>query len=762
MFGLDALSKEYESYRSSTTGALQPRGPFVPKRALAQITPDDRVVIDAVAAEDPEQLKADLGALGAAVTAIAGRMVSARLPLGQISALDGVGSLAFARPAVAITNKGSVTSQGDQSMEADTARPNFFASGSGVIVGILSDSFDCSGNGSYATDQATGDLPTGVNVLDDTATDCSDEGRAMAQIVHDVAPGAGLAFHTAFNGEADFAQGIQDLAAAGADVIVDDVIYFAEPMLQDGVIAQAVDTVKDAGIAYFSAAGNSGRQAYEAPFDPCPFCGTIGTPHDFDPDPAVVDNRIALTQTGDTVYVLQWSDPFLSVSGVGASTDMDICFYAPPGAADPFWCEDSDSMGNDPVEVALITGSGTLEVSIERWDGPDPSLLKLVMFGSVQFDETYVGTSAGSIYGHANAAGADAIGASAYFLTPFFGEDPPVLNYYSSAGNTPILFDTDGNAISEVREKPEFTAPDGVNNTFFGFDYEPDGSPNFFGTSAAAPHAAAVAALMREVSSPPVTPDEITTALQDTAQDMLERETIAFGGPRVGIGAGFDNDSGAGLINALDAVNSVASPITPDLVGVWRPSTGRFYLDVDGSRTWTVGVDAITDSFGVPTDRAVAGDWNGDGADEIGVWRPSTGRFYLDVDGSRTWTVGIDVITDSFGVPTDVPVAGDWNGDGTDDIGVWRPSTGRFYLDADGSRTWTVGVDVITDAFGVAGDLPVAGDCNRDGVDEVAVWRPSTGRFYMDVDGSRTWSKAIDVITESFGIASDLPVVGRW
>jgi hypothetical protein len=470
-------------------------------------------------------------------------------------------------------------------------------------------------------------------------------------------------------------------------------------------------------------------------------------------------------------------------------------------------------MTNDPVEGALIEGSGTLEISIERWDGPDPSLLKLVMFGNVQFDETYDGTNAGTIYGHANAAGADAVGASAYFLTPAFGGDPPVLNYYSSAGNTPILFDTDGNAISEARQKPEFTAPDGVNNTFFALDYEPDGSPNFFGTSAAAPHAAAVAALMREVSYPPVTPDEITTAMQDTALDMLERETIAFGGPRVSIGAGFDNDSGAGLINALDAVTSVASPITPDLVGVWRPNTNRFYLDVDGSRTWTAGVDAVTDPFGVPTDRAVAGDWNGDGIDEIGVWRPGTGRFYLDVDGSRTWTVGIDVITASFGVPSDVPVAGDWNGDGTDDIGVWRPSTGRFYLDANGSRTWEVGVDistapfgiptdrpvagdwngdgtddigvwrpstarfyldadgsrtwavfvdVITDPFGISSDLPVAGDWNRDGVDEVAVWRPSTGRFYMDVDGSRTWSKAIDVITESFGIASDLPVVGRW
>jgi uncharacterized protein YhfF len=199
-----------------------------------------------------------------------------------------------------------------------------------------------------------------------------------------------------------------------------------------------------------------------------------------------------------------------------------------------------------------------------------------------------------------------------------------------------------------------------------------------------------------------------------------------------------------------------------DEVGMWRPSTGRFYLDIDGSRTWTRGVDVITDAFGIPTDRPVAGDWNGDGIDEIGMWRPSTGRFYLDIDGSRTWTRGVDVITASFGVPTDLPVAGDWNGDGVDEIGVWRPSTGRFYLDQDGSRTWTAGVDVITASFGVPTDLPVVGDWNGDGVDEIGVWRPSTGRFYLDQDGSRTWTAGVDVITASFGVPTDRPVAGRW
>src|SRR4030095_5066454 len=117
----------------------------------------------------------------------------------------------------------------------------------------------------------------------------ADEGRAMLQIVHDVAPGATGAFHTAFEGSFDFACGIMELggidtdgakAACGifgiphspltgtevSNVIVDDVIYFAEPMFMPGAIAQGADTVSAAGIPYFSSAGNQARASYESEY----------------------------------------------------------------------------------------------------------------------------------------------------------------------------------------------------------------------------------------------------------------------------------------------------------------------------------------------------------------------------------------------------------------------------------------------------------------------------------------------------------------
>jgi hypothetical protein len=82
----------------------------------------------------------------------------------------------------------------------------------------------------------------------------TNEGRALAEVVHDVAPGAAIAFHTADRGQANFAQGIVDLTNAGAKVITDDIIYFAEPMFQDSIIAQAIDQVKARGVSYFSTA----------------------------------------------------------------------------------------------------------------------------------------------------------------------------------------------------------------------------------------------------------------------------------------------------------------------------------------------------------------------------------------------------------------------------------------------------------------------------------------------------------------------------
>ncbi len=287
----------------------------------------------------------------------------------------------------------------------------------------------------------------------------TDEGRAMMQIVHDVAPGASQAFHSAFNGQADFANGIIELATvANADVINDDVIYFAEPMFQDGIIAQAIDTVKGMGVAYFSAAGNPARDSYEDTFRNSGVAGysTGSTRHDFDAG-AGTDSLQQVTIPGNTqvIIVLQWDDPYFSVSGSpGADTDMDIILYSSRARRSP--------VVSRIISVGIRSRSsatphpagrpGTTQIAIEHYAGPLPSRIKYVFYGNMTVDQ--FATNSATSYGHPAAAGGQAVGAARYDATPAFGVSPPELEYFSSAGGIDILFDTAGNPLSESRQKP--------------------------------------------------------------------------------------------------------------------------------------------------------------------------------------------------------------------------------------------------------------------------------------------------------------------
>src|SRR5206468_6429868 len=125
------------------------------------------------------------------------------------------------------TGTGSRSSVGDVAHLAFAARGAFHVDGSGVKIGVLSN-----GVTNLAVSQAAGDLGP-VTVLPGQAGS-GDEGTAMLEIVHDLAPGAQLYFATAFTSIASFAQNIRDLRTAGCDIIVDDVFYFTETPFQDG------------------------------------------------------------------------------------------------------------------------------------------------------------------------------------------------------------------------------------------------------------------------------------------------------------------------------------------------------------------------------------------------------------------------------------------------------------------------------------------------------------------------------------------------
>jgi Subtilase family len=538
---------------------------FKPDQPLLNVI-DNRVVIDATASDWVEHLRSDLVFLGMQEAVAAGRIVSGQLPISSLEAAARLPSLKFAQPAFALTHVGSVASQGDLAMRSNVARTAFGLDGTGIRVGVLSDSFNC--RGGAAADIASGDL-TAVTVIQEIASciGATDEGRAMLQIVRDVTPGSSLAFATAFNGLASFANNIIALKDNGAKVIVDDVIYFAEPMFQDGIIAQAVNSVVAAGVAYFSAAGNNGRNGYESGFragpgfasgaipsaaGAPPFAG--GTAHDFDAgagsDPF---QRITLPSGGSFIMSFQWGSPAFSVSGPpGSQNNLDV-YVLNASATQVIGGSSFDNLGRDPIEVFSFTNTtgatADFNIMIMKNTGADPGLMKYVLFNFRGILQEFA-TNSGTLYGHANAIGAQAVGAAQYSNTPAFGVSPPILEPFSSAGNTPILFDLAGNPVSDPRStKPEIVAPDGANTTFFqlGVDPEGDGFPNFFGTSAAAPHAAAVAALILQ-ARPLLSPFQVYARLENTAVDMAT--------------PGFDNDSGFGLIQA-----DAALAISPEGLG---------------------------------------------------------------------------------------------------------------------------------------------------------------------------------------------------
>jgi hypothetical protein len=498
------------------------------------------------------------------VASVAGVRYVAEVLQPVVGGRDSLGSTGLAATVQAAC--GSVHSEGDAQLHADALRSAWDTEGSGVEVGILSDSWDVSGQDrtSGAQDVASGDLPGAANtcpgpdrttpatVLAEGPVDATDEGRAMGQIVHDLAPAARLSFATAYDGDLAFADNIRRLRDHGAKVLVDDVFYLNEPTFQNGPIGVAVDDVIGTGSSYFSALGNENEiiaghpvASYEAAAfrsSACP-AAVPGTCHDFDPGPGVDPTLgFSVPADGKINMTLKWDEPWN-----GVVTDYDLYFLVggtvvgasqnvnPGGTQQPF----------EAVFVNVGSQAKDVDVVVSRKAGTTtaPRFRLEHIRSDLTGAERLVGTGGDVIgpdaVGHPVVPRAVALGAvpasNSAAVEPFSSRGPATWYWGPVSGSAAAA----RLASPQVIAKPDLAATDRVSTTFFFDRTPPYEAPFVFaGTSAAAPHAAAVAALLR-ACNPSLTPDQVKAALTTTAVPVA-------GGEPATVGAGLVSAKAAG------------------------------------------------------------------------------------------------------------------------------------------------------------------------------------------------------------------------
>lgn len=503
-------------------------------------------------------------------------LVQGKVPAGSLEKISNLSIVKFVDlPNAGFTNAGSVQTEGDAVLNADQTRSTFGVDGSGVRVGVVSD-----GINGLTESIASGDIPGagimvpssplaegGVGVNDPcpgftsaTSTPAGREdittgaeGLAMSEIVHDLAPRAEL-FFAAGLGLLEHLRAKKCLTEV-VDIIADDIAFFnAGPYDGTSPVSMQSTASVQAGVSNFISVGNHAQVHYQGGFTDTDEDGI----HEFDVSlglPYVNNSGETLDITvppnvGFRVY-LQWKDPF------GASSnDYDLYVIQPAnpsGFDDPALVLVASSTniqdGDDnPTEQTIVifneTGvPQTAGIAIQNFNAPTAKEFDLFVTGLpslIPLDEFVVTQS--SVPNNSDADLVSSVGAIGLGLGDPLGQSQNDIRPYSSRGPT-----------NDGRMKPDLVAPDGVSITGNGGFSVP-----FFGTSAAAPHAAGVAALLLQADER-LTPEAITAALRQSRALSPPQVADVLSNTAVDLGpAGPDNTFGFGRIDAFAAVQSVA------------------------------------------------------------------------------------------------------------------------------------------------------------------------------------------------------------
>jgi Subtilase family len=602
----------------------------------------DRVIVEAHFEAGALARVEALRAAGAKVLTASGRYQTVALAvepedLAAVSAVPGVsavvpsrapvfyGAEEGARPAAAASNGlcegGSVISQGLEQLNVPAARAAFNARGAGETIGVISDSFNSATaaieGGPPASnahdDEVSNDLPgpastcsgqqAPVRVLAEAPASESrtDEGRAMLQIVHDLAPHAQLAFASADYGELAFAHSIEQLAlpvvdgGAGANVIVDDVGYFTEPYFQEGPVGEAIQKVTAEGVTYLTAAGNdnlieAGTEHEIASWERSEFkdtpCPNVVKPEvgeaaancmNFSPTGTDSTFEISVEPESTLIVDLQWAEAWY-----GVKTDLDAYLLNQAEteilAANPINnINEGVEIGSPPQPTELIgwenetAAKAKVKLVINRCIHNCNSGASLTTKPRLKFQLLEDGRGVSSteykesskvngivmgptIYGHAGSPAAITLGAVRYSESASAPKEPeryssrgPVTHYFAPvSGIMPAAELTS----AEVIQKPNLTATDCASTTFFA--QLEAGAFHFCGTSEAGPHAAAIAALMKQ-TAPLASPGSIMAKMEASATKYKPPST--FNRPEA---------VGAGLLNAAGAITALGGSRVED------------------------------------------------------------------------------------------------------------------------------------------------------------------------------------------------------